>query len=200
MNINQDKVLFEALTYDDVLLIPGYSEVLPRNANTKTFITRNIELNIPFISAAMDTVTESKLAISMALEGGIGLIHKNMSIQRQAIEVRKVKRSQSGMILDPITLNQSALAGDAEKIMLENKIGGIPVVNDDGILIGIITNRDLRFQKDMNKPVLDIMTKEHLITATAEVGLLEAEQILQEYKIEKLPIVEIGRASCRERV
>ena len=111
MNINQDKVLFEALTYDDVLLIPGYSEVLPRNANTKTFITRNIELNIPFISAAMDTVTESKLAISMALEGGIGLIHKNMSIQRQAIEVRKVKRSQSGMILDPITLNQSALAG-----------------------------------------------------------------------------------------
>ena len=190
MNINQDKVLFEALTYDDVLLIPGYSEVLPRNANTKTFITRNIELNIPFISAAMDTVTESKLAISMALEGGIGLIHKNMSIQRQAIEVRKVKRSQSGMILDPITLNQSALAGDAEKIMLENKIGGIPVVNDDGILIGIITNRDLRFQKDMNKPVLDIMTKEHLITATAEVGLLEAEQILQEYKIEKLPIVD----------
>ncbi len=190
MNINQDRIIFEALTYDDVLLLPGYSEILPRDTEIKTFLTRNIEVNIPFLSAAMDTVTESSMAISMALDGGIGLIHKNMTIAQQAIEVRKVKRSQSGMILDPITLNEKALAGDAEKIMRENNIGGIPVVNDEGILIGIITNRDLRFQKNMAKPILDIMTREKLITAKFEVGLKEAEEILQEYKIEKLPIVD----------
>ena len=190
MNINQDRIIFEALTYDDVLLLPGYSEILPRDTEIKTFLTRNIEVNIPFLSAAMDTVTESSMAISMALDGGIGLIHKNMTIAQQAIEVRKVKRSQSGMILDPITLNEKALAGDAEKIMRENNIGGIPVVNDEGILIGIITNRDLRFQKNMTKPILDIMTREKLITAKFEVGLKEAEEILQEYKIEKLPIVD----------
>ena len=137
MNINQDRIIFEALTYDDVLLLPGYSEILPRDTEIKTFLTRNIEVNIPFLSAAMDTVTESSMAISMALDGGIGLIHKNMTIAQQAIEVRKVKRSQSGMILDPITLNEKALAGDAEKIMRENNIGGIPVVNDQGILINI---------------------------------------------------------------
>ncbi|MDC1516940.1 IMP dehydrogenase, partial [Cyclobacteriaceae bacterium] len=190
MNINQDRIIFEALTYDDVLLLPGYSEILPRDTEIKTFLTRNIEVNIPFLSAAMDTVTESSMAISMALDGGIGLIHKNMTIAQQAIEVRKVKRFQSGMILDPITLNEKALAGDAEKIMRENNIGGIPVVNDEGILIGIITNRDLRFQKNMAKPILDIMTREKLITAKVEVGLKEAEEILQEYKIEKLPIVD----------
>jgi len=190
MNINQDRIIFEALTYDDVLLLPGYSEILPRDTEIKTFLTRNIEVNIPLLSAAMDTVTESSMAISMALDGGIGLIHKNMTIAQQAIEVRKVKRSQSGMILDPITLNEKALAGDAEKIMRENNIGGIPVVNDEGILIGIITNRDLRFQKNMTKPILDIMTREKLITAKFEVGLKEAEEILQEYKIEKLPIVD----------
>ena len=190
MNINQDRIIFEALTYDDVLLLPGYSEILPRDTEIKTFLTRNIEVNIPFLSAAMDTVTESSMAISMALDGGIGLIHKNMTIAQQAIEVRKVKRSQSGMILDPITLNEKALAGDAEKIMRENNIGGIPVVNDQGVLIGIITNRDLRFQKEMSKPILDIMTREKLITANVEVGLKEAEEILQEYKIEKLPIVD----------
>ncbi len=190
MNINQDRIIFEALTYDDVLLLPGYSEILPRDTEIKTFLTRNIEVNIPFLSAAMDTVTESSMAISMALDGGIGLIHKNMTIAQQAIEVRKVKRSQSGMILDPITLNEKALAGDAEKIMRENNIGGIPVVNDQGILIGIITNRDLRFQKEMSKPIQDIMTREKLITANVEVGLREAEEILQEYKIEKLPIVD----------
>ncbi len=190
MKINEDRIIFEALTYDDVLLLPGYSEILPRNTEIKTFLTRNIEVNIPFVSAAMDTVTESSMAISMALDGGIGLIHKNMTIAQQAVEVRKVKRSQSGMILDPITLNEKALAGDAEKIMRENNIGGIPVINDKGVLIGIITNRDLRFQKEMTKPILDIMTREKLITAKVEVGLKEAEEILQKHKIEKLPIVD----------
>ena len=190
MKSNQDRIIFEALTYDDVLLSPGYSEILPRDTEIKSFLTRNIEVNIPFVSAAMDTVTESSMAISMALDGGIGVIHKNMNIAQQAIEVRKVKRSQSGMILDPITLNERALAGDAEKIMSENNIGGIPVVNDEGVLIGIITNRDLRFQKEMTKPIIDIMTGEKLITANVEVDLKEAEEILQEYKIEKLPIVD----------
>lgn len=185
-----DKFLFEALTYDDVLLLPGYSEILPRDTDTSAQITRNIRLNIPLVSAAMDTVTEAQLAIAMALEGGIGIIHKNMTIDQQAIQVRKVKRSQSGMILDPITLDVNSVVGDAEAIMRENKIGGIPVVDKDNKLIGIVTNRDLRFEKAMKKPVKDIMTTENLITATAEVGLNEAEAILQEHKIEKLPIVD----------
>ncbi|WP_420576242.1 IMP dehydrogenase [Ekhidna sp.] len=189
MTIN-DKFLFEALTYDDVLLLPGYSEVLPRDTDTSAQITRNIRLNIPLVSAAMDTVTEAKLAIAMALEGGIGIIHKNMTIEQQAIQVRKVKRSQSGMILDPITLHVDATISDAEAIMKENKIGGIPVVDKDNKLIGIVTNRDLRFEKKQKRPVKDIMTKDNLITATAEVGLNEAEAILQEHKIEKLPIVD----------
>jgi IMP dehydrogenase len=185
-----DKFILEALTYDDVLLLPAYSEILPRDADTSAQITRNIRLNIPLVSAAMDTVTESKLAIAMALEGGIGIIHKNMSIDQQAIHVRKVKRSQSGMILDPITLDVNSTVGDAEAIMKENKIGGIPVIDKNNKLIGIVTNRDLRFEKQPRKPVKDIMTTENLITATAEVGLYEAEAILQEYKIEKLPIVD----------
>lgn len=189
MNIDTHKFLFEALTYDDVLLLPGYSEILPRDTDTSSLITRNIKLNIPLVSSAMDTVTESALAIAMALEGGMGFIHKNMSIEQQAIQVRKVKRSQSGMILDPITLNIDSTAGDAEKIMRENKIGGIPVVDKDKKFIGIITNRDLRFQKVMKRPIIEIMTKDNLITADAEVGLKEAEGILQEHKIEKLPIV-----------
>jgi len=188
--INNDKFLFEALTYDDVLLLPGYSEVLPRDTDTSALITRNIRLNIPLVSAAMDTVTEAKLAIAMALEGGIGIIHKNMTIEDQAIQVRKVKRSQSGMILDPVTLNVDAKIRDAEAIMREYKIGGIPVVDKDKKLIGIVTNRDLRFEKGLSRPVKEIMTKENLITATAEVGLNEAEAILQEHKIEKLPIVD----------
>jgi len=188
--IPNDKFLFEALTYDDVLLLPGYSEVLPRDTDTTSLITRNIKLNIPLVSAAMDTVTEAKLAIAMALEGGIGIIHKNMTIEQQAAQVRKVKRSQSGMILDPITLDVNALVGNAEAIMSEHKIGGIPVVDKDRNLIGIVTNRDLRFEKDMRRPVKEIMTKENLITATAEVGLVEAEEILQKHKIEKLPIVD----------
>ncbi|MBX2961044.1 MAG: IMP dehydrogenase [Cyclobacteriaceae bacterium] len=183
------KFLFEALTYDDVLLVPGYSEILPRDTNISGKLTRNIKLNIPIVSAAMDTVTEADLAISMALEGGLGFIHKNMRIDQQAEQVRKVKRSQSGMILDPITLSVNSTVQDAEKIMREFKIGGIPVVDGNGKLLGIITNRDLRFQKDLSVPVERIMTRENLVTATESITLEKAEIILQEYKIEKLPIV-----------
>ncbi|MCE7067907.1 IMP dehydrogenase [Dyadobacter sp. CY326] len=190
MSTDPSKVLFEALTYDDVLLIPGYSEILPRNTTTKTKLTRNIELNIPLVSAAMDTVTEFDLAIAMAQEGGIGIIHKNMSLEAQAEQVRKVKRSESGMILDPITLSDNATLGDAHQIMREFKIGGIPVIDKDHKLIGILTNRDLRFEREMAKPVTDIMTKDNLITASDGLSLDDAEKILQEYKIEKLPIVD----------
>ena len=183
------KLLFEALTYDDVLLVPAYSEVLPRETDTSSLLTNGIKLNIPIISAAMDTVTEADLAISMALEGGIGFIHKNMSIEAQADHVRKVKRSQSGLILDPVTLLISATVRDAEKIMREFKIGGIPVIDENGKLRGIITNRDLRFQKDMSMPIERIMTKDNLITAPEGITLEKAEDLLQNYKIEKLPIV-----------
>jgi len=186
---NNAKFLFEALTYDDVLLVPAYSEILPRDTNISGKLTKNIRLNIPIVSAAMDTVTEADLAISMALEGGLGFIHKNMRIDQQAEQVRKVKRSQSGMILDPITLSVNSTVQDAEKIMREFKIGGIPVVDGNGKLLGIITNRDLRFQKDLSVPVERIMTRENLITATESITLEKAEIILQEYKIEKLPIV-----------
>lgn len=189
MPLDSSKFLFEALTYDDVLLVPAFSEVLPRTADTSGFLTKGIKLNIPIISAAMDTVTESNLAISMALEGGLGFIHKNMSIEEQAEHVRKVKRSQSGMILDPITLQINSTVRDAEKIMREYKIGGIPVVDGNGKLVGIITNRDLRFQKDFSIPVERIMTKENLITAHEGITLEKAEVILQKYKIEKLPVV-----------
>ena len=190
MSLDSSKLLFEALTYDDVLLLPGYSEVLPRETVTSTYLTKNIQLNIPIASAAMDTVTEADLAISMALEGGIGFIHKNMRKEEQAEQVRKVKRSQSGMILDPITLNINSTVGDAAAIMREHKIGGIPVIDSAGKLLGIITNRDLRFQKNMRIPVSDIMTRENLITAKSGIDLREAEDILQEYKIEKLPITD----------
>jgi IMP dehydrogenase len=183
------KLLFEALTYDDVLLVPAYSEVLPRETDTSSQLTASIVLNIPIISAAMDTVTEADLAISMALEGGIGFIHKNMSIEAQADHVRKVKRSQSGLILDPVTLPITATVRDAEKIMREFKIGGIPVIDENGKLRGIITNRDLRFQKDMSMPIEKIMTKDNLITAPEGITLEKAEGLLQNYKIEKLPIV-----------
>ena len=190
MNPNTDKFLFEALTYDDVLLVPGYSEVLPRDTTTSTQLTKNIRLEIPLVSAAMDTVTEAELAIAIALEGGLGFIHKNMSIEKQAAQVRKVKRSQSGMILDPITLDIDAKVKDAEAIMSEYNIGGIPVVDENRFLKGIITNRDLRFIKDLNRPIKEIMTMENLITAKAGISLEEAEEVLQEYKIEKLPIVD----------
>ena len=190
MSPDTSKFAYEALTYDDVLLLPAYSEVLPREADTSTQLTKNITLNIPLSSAAMDTVTEVNLAIAMALEGGIGFIHKNMTKEKQAEQVRKVKRSQSGLILDPITLDVNSTAGDAIHIMREFKIGGIPVVNGNKKLIGIITNRDLRFQKDLTAPVSDIMTREKLVTAESGINLNQAEEILQEYKIEKLPIVD----------
>ena len=190
MPFNSSRFLFEALTYDDVLLTPGYSEVLPRDTNVGSRLTKNIPLNIPFVSAAMDTVTESEMAISMALDGGLGIIHKNMSKEAQANQVRKVKRSQSGMILDPITLNGKSTLGDAAQIMQEFNIGGIPVVDSSGKLAGIITNRDLRFQKDLSIPVMDIMTHEKLITAGEGISLEEAEEIFMEHKIEKLPIID----------
>lgn len=189
MHFDSSKLVFEALTYDDVLLLPGYSEVLPRDTDTSTYLTKNIKLNIPLVSAAMDTVTEFDLAIAMALEGGIGFIHKNMTIEQQAAQVRKVKRSQSGMILDPVTLHGDATVGDALAAMKEHKIGGIPVIDKDKTLVGIITNRDLRFQKNKKLLIKEIMTKDNLITAKDGIGLEGAEEILQEYKIEKLPIV-----------
>jgi len=190
MALDPQKFVAEGLTYDDVLLIPAYSEVLPREVDTSTWLTRSIRLNIPIVSAAMDTVTESGLAIAIAQAGGLGMLHKNMSIQAQADEVRKVKRSESGMIQDPVTLSEEALVSDAFQIMNEFKIGGIPVINADKKLVGIITNRDLRFQKDMKKAVSQVMTKENLVTAPLGTTLLQAEIILQDYKIEKLPIVD----------
>ncbi len=190
MSKQDSRFLLEALTYDDVLLVPAYSNVLPKDADTSSRLTRNIELKIPLVSAAMDTVTEANLAIAMALEGGLGIIHKNMTYEAQAAQVRKVKRSQSGMILDPVTLPEDALVGDANKVMREYKIGGIPIVGKDHKLIGIITNRDLRFHRDPSRPIAELMTREGLITAEEGIGLLEAEDILKEHKIEKLPIVD----------
>ena len=187
---NNDKFIGEGLTYDDVLLVPSYSENLPHEVSLVSRFTRNISINTPIISAAMDTVTEHELAISIAQQGGIGVIHKNMSIDRQANEVRKVKRSESGMILDPITLNEKALIGDALKLMAENKIGGIPVISKDRKLRGIVTNRDLRFEKELNKKIADVMTTKNLVTANEDVDLKKAENILQKHKIEKLPVID----------
>lgn len=188
--LDSSKFLFEALTYDDVLLLPAYSEVLPREVTTHTRLTKNITLNVPILSAAMDTVTEAELAIAMAQSGGIGIIHKNMTIAQQAEQVRKVKRSESGMIIDPVTLTVNKTLGDAHKIMRESKIGGIPIIDNTGKLVGILTNRDLRFQKNMARLVTEVMTTENLITAKKGTSLEDAEVILQEYKIEKLPIVD----------
>ena len=187
---NKEKFIGEGLTYDDVLLVPAYSENLPHEGNLKSKFTRNIVINTPIISAAMDTVTEHELAISIAQQGGIGVIHKNMSIERQANEVRKVKRSESGMILDPITLNEEALVGDALRLMAENKIGGIPVISKERKLKGIVTNRDLRFEKKLNKKIAEVMTTENLVTANEDVDLVKAENILQNHKIEKLPVID----------
>src|SRR5688500_7099524 len=183
MPLDTSKFLFEALTYDDVLLVPAYSEILPRDTSTLTQLTKNIALNIPIVSAAMDTVTEAELAISIALEGGLGFIHKNMKIELQAEQVRKVKRSQSGLIIDPITLGVDATVQQADDIMTEFKIGGIPIIDRDGKLAGIITNRDLRFQRNMNVPVENIMTKANLITAPEGITLEKAEDTLKKYKI-----------------
>ena len=190
MFIDSEKFAGDGLTYDDVLLIPAYSEVLPRDVDTSSWFTRKIKINIPIVSAAMDTVTDSKLAIAIAQEGGIGVLHKNMSIMDQAAEVRRVKRSESGMITDPITLKEDALVQDALAIMRENKIGGIPIVNNEGILVGIITNRDLRFERNLLRPVVEIMTRENLVTTSVHTDLDKASDILQEYKIEKLPVVD----------
>ena len=188
--LDSSKLLFEALTYDDVLLVPAYSEVLPKDTSTKTKLSRNVDLNIPLVSAAMDTVTEYEMAIAMAQEGGIGFIHKNMTIEKQADQVRRVKRSESGMIVDPITLHLNSVVSDALKIMADFKVGGIPVVLSDGTLKGIVTNRDLRFQTEMNKPIQEIMTINKLITAPIGISLEQAEGILMEHKIEKLPIID----------
>lgn len=188
MNVS-DKFGLKGLTFDDVLLIPAYSEILPREVSLKTNLTKKISLNIPIVSAAMDTVTESQMAIAMARQGGLGFIHKNMSIARQAEEVRKVKRSESGLIVDPITLNIDATTGEALKIMRENKIGGIPIVDSDNTLVGILTNRDLRFETAYDTKVTELMTSEHLVTATEGTTLQDAEIILKQFKIEKLPIV-----------
>ncbi|MDZ4758038.1 MAG: IMP dehydrogenase [Bacteroidota bacterium] len=187
--INQ-KIWGEGLTFDDVLVLPAYSQVLPRDVSTRTKLTRNISINVPIISSAMDTVTESRLAIALAREGGLGILHKNMSIERQAEEVRKVKRSESGMILDPITLSVSATLHEVIKLMRENKIGGIPIVDEHGKLKGIVTNRDMRFERLLDKKVDEVMTKDRLITAPLGTSMQQAESILQQYKIEKLPVVD----------
>ncbi len=189
MLLNSDKILGEALTYDDVLLIPAYSEVLPREVDLTSQFTRNITLKTPIVSAAMDTITESTMAIAVAQDGGIGVLHKNMTIEQQAVEVRNVKRAESGMILDPVTLRENAKVSDAKKMMADFKIGGIPIVDGDKKLIGIITNRDLRFEKNDERFLHEIMTKENLITTHENTSLAEAEVILQKHKIEKLPVV-----------
>ena len=183
------KIISESLTYDDVLLVPDYSEIAPHEVSINSMFSRNISLNIPIVSAAMDTVTESRMAISIAQEGGIGVIHKNMSIKKQAEKIRRVKRAESGMIIDPITLPLNSTVQDAKKSMKENRIGGIPIIDSDGYLIGIVTNRDLRFEKRNDRKITEIMTKENLITVGQGTSLKEAEIILQENKIEKLPVV-----------
>ena len=190
MKHHQNKIVGEALTYDDVLLIPAYSKILPRDVEIKTKFSKNISLNIPIISAAMDTVTESRMAIAIAQEGGIGVLHKNMSIEAQAKKVRKVKRAESGMIIDPITLPLDSIVSDAKLSMKENKIGGIPIVDDKGILKGIVTNRDLRFEKNNSRGITEVMTKKNLITVSQGTSLTEAEVILQKNKIEKLPVID----------
>ncbi len=189
-DIFERKVRAEGLTYDDVLLVPGHSEVMPRDASTATRLTRNIKLNVPVVSAAMDTVTESALAIALAREGGVGVLHKSMSIEEQARQVRRVKRSESGMIMDPITLTPESTVGDARSMMARYHIGGIPVVNAENTLVGIVTNRDLRFQVSNDVPLEEMMTKEPLITAPVGTTLDEAEAMLEEHKIEKLPVVD----------
>jgi IMP dehydrogenase len=189
MSLETSKILGEALTYDDVLLVPAYSEVLPREVDITSKFTKNIALKAPIVSAAMDTVTESSLAIAIAQDGGIGVLHKNMSIEQQAVEVRNVKRAESGMILDPVTLYEDALVLDAKNMMAEFRIGGIPIIGRDKTLIGIITNRDLRFEKNDERPLKEIMTRERLITTHENTSLEEAEVILQQHKIEKLPVV-----------
>jgi IMP dehydrogenase len=186
---NNSRIFGQGLTFDDVLLMPAYSEILPSDVTIHAQLTKNIKLHVPILSSAMDTVTEASLAIALAREGGIGILHKNMSIERQAEQVRKVKRSESGMIVDPITLEVNATIGDALNLMKENKIGGIPIVDKGNKLVGILTNRDLRFETDRKRKVSEVMTKENLIIAPEGTDLRKAEKILRQYKIEKLPVV-----------
>lgn len=190
MKAHTAKIVGQGLTYDDVLLIPNYSEVLPREVNIQSKFSKNITLNVPIISAAMDTVTESAMAIAIAREGGIGVLHKNMTIEQQALEVRKVKRAESGMIIDPVTLQLNATVGDAKAAMKEFSIGGIPVVDENNVLKGIVTNRDLRFEKIDSRSIIEVMTKNNMVTALEGTTLQDAEHILQENKIEKLPVVD----------
>ena len=190
MNLLNGKVVSTGLTFDDVLLVPQKSEVLPKDVKTETYLTKSIKLNIPLMSAGMDTVTESKMAISMARQGGIGIIHKNMSIEAQALEVDKVKRSESGVIVDPFYLSKDHTIQDADDIMARYKISGVPIVDANKKLIGIITNRDIKFEDDMNKSIEDAMTKDNLVTAKEGISLEEAQQVLKKNKIEKLPIVD----------
>ncbi|UII78872.1 IMP dehydrogenase [Flagellimonas sp. CMM7] len=189
MEAHLKKIVGEGLTYDDVLLVPGYSEVLPREVSIKTKFTRNITINVPIVSAAMDTVTESQMAIAMAQEGGIGVLHKNMTIEQQAVKVRKVKRAESGMIMDPVTLPLNSIVRDAKANMKEHSIGGIPIVDENKKLIGIVTNRDLRFEKNDDRPITEVMTSDNLVTVGEGTSLEDAEVILQKNKIEKLPVV-----------
>ncbi|MBP3535291.1 MAG: IMP dehydrogenase [Muribaculaceae bacterium] len=190
MSFIADRVKMDGLTFDDVLLIPAYSEVLPRDVNLSTRFSRNITLNVPLVSAAMDTVTEAPLAIAIAREGGIGVIHKNMSIAEQARQVHAVKRAENGMITDPVTIKRGSTVADALKIMEEYHIGGIPVVDDDRRLVGIVTNRDLRFEADLSRLIDEVMTKDNLVTTSQSTDLDEAARILQQHKIEKLPVVD----------
>ena len=190
MSFIADKIVMDGLTYDDVLLIPAYSEVLPKTVELSTKFSRNIELKIPFVTAAMDTVTEAKMAIAIAREGGIGVIHKNMSIEEQARQVAIVKRAENGMIYDPVTIKRGSTVADALALMAEYKIGGIPVVDDERYLVGIVTNRDLRFEKDMDKRIDEVMTKDNIVTTNQTTDMEAASQILQEHKIEKLPVVD----------
>jgi len=189
MTAHENKIVGEGLTYDDVLLVPAFSEILPREVNIQTKFTRNITINVPIVSAAMDTVTESRMAIAMAREGGIGVLHKNMTIEEQAMKVRKVKRAESGMIIDPVTLPLTAMVADAKNAMREHSIGGIPIVDSNGKLKGIVTNRDLRFEHQNERPIVEVMTKDNLVTAPEGTSLKDAEKILQKNKIEKLLIV-----------
>ena len=190
MSFIAEKVVMDGLTYDDVLLIPAYSEVLPKTVELSTKFSKNIELKIPFVTAAMDTVTEAQMAIAIAREGGIGVIHKNMSIEEQARQVAIVKRAENGMIYDPVTIKRGSTVKNALDIMAEYKIGGIPVVDDEGYLVGIVTNRDLRFERDMDKRIDEVMTKENLVTTSQSTDMETASQILQQHKIEKLPVVD----------
>ena len=190
MSFLSEKVEFEGLTFDDVLLLPSYSEIMPRDVDLSSKFSRSITINTPIVTAAMDTVTENKMAIAIAREGGIGVIHKNMEIEDQAHQVTTVKRAENGMIYDPITITQEKKVADALHIMSKYKIGGIPVVDEQGHLVGIVTNRDLRFEKNMNRPIAEVMTKDNLVSTTESTDLEKAAEILQHYKIEKLPVVD----------